>query len=200
METAVTPEEASQQNVSQTPAVEPTSHDDDKKWYVMRDLRRANNKYPAYRQLDKEQFQVFTPMKWKLTQKNGKRMREEVPFIHDLLFVYATKTALDGEVKRLENLQYRYIRGGYCKPMTVGEKEMNRFIQAVQSTPIPRYYTPDELDHTMLGQKVRIVGGPLDGYDAILRKMRGTKNRRIFITLQQLLVVEVEVNPEYLQI
>ena len=50
-------------------------------WYVMRDLKRPNAKLPAYKQLSDEHLEVFTPMQWRLKLKNGKRIREEVPFI-----------------------------------------------------------------------------------------------------------------------
>lgn len=48
-------------------------------WYVMRDLKRANAKLPAYKQLLNEHFEVFTPMKEQLSVHGGKRTREEVP-------------------------------------------------------------------------------------------------------------------------
>lgn len=54
-------------------------------WYVMRDLKRSNAKLPAYKQLSDEHIEVFTPMQWRLSLKNGKRIREEVPFMQDLL-------------------------------------------------------------------------------------------------------------------
>lgn len=54
-------------------------------WYVMRDLKRANAKLPAYKQLLNEHFEVFTPMKEQLSVHGGKRTREEVPFIQDYL-------------------------------------------------------------------------------------------------------------------
>ena len=56
-------------------------------WYVMRDLKRPNAKLPAYKQLSDEHLEVFTPMQWRLKLKNGKRIREEVPFMQDLLFI-----------------------------------------------------------------------------------------------------------------
>ena len=59
-------------------------------WYVMRDLKRANAKLPAYKQLLNEHFEVFTPMKEQLSVHGGKRTREEVPFIQDLLLVHPT--------------------------------------------------------------------------------------------------------------
>ena len=61
-------------------------------WYVMRDLKRPNAKLPAYKQLSDEHLEVFTPMQWRLKLKNGKRIREEVPFMQDLLFIHDTRS------------------------------------------------------------------------------------------------------------
>ena len=57
-------------------------------WFVMRDLKRTNAKLPAYKLLEDEHFEVFTPMKERLSIRGGKRVREKVPFIQDLFFVH----------------------------------------------------------------------------------------------------------------
>ena len=89
-------------------------------WYVMRDLKRPNAKLPAYKQLSDEHLEVFTPMQWRLKLKNGKRIREEVPFMQDLLFIHDTREVLDLFVRKIPTLQYRYQKGGgYCQPMIV---------------------------------------------------------------------------------
>lgn len=180
-----------------TPAV----NDEEVFWYVMRDLKRSNAKVPAYKQLLEEQLEVFTPMRWVLTVRQGKRVREERPIIQDLLFVHATRSELDPLVKKTPTLQYRYLRGGsYCEPMTVPDIDMQRFIHALRSSSSPRYYLPDEVTPSMYGRRIRIVGGPLDGYAGHLLTSRGSRVKRLLVSLPGLLSVAVEVNPEYIQI
>lgn len=53
-------------------------------WFVLRDLTRPNAKRPAYRLLEEKGIEVFTPMRWQLVERKGKRIREEVPLLHDL--------------------------------------------------------------------------------------------------------------------
>lgn len=55
--------------------------EDDEKthWYVMRDLKRANASLPAYKLLEKEKIEVFTPMKTILIVKQGKTRTEKNP-------------------------------------------------------------------------------------------------------------------------
>lgn len=136
-------------------------------WFVMRDLKRPNAKEPAYKQLGELDVEIFTPLRWHLSIKKGKREREQKPFIQDLLFVHDTKKHLDSIVERIPTLQYRYQRGkGYRSPMTVSDNDMERFIHAVESSANPYYYLPDELTSAMYGRKIRIIGGNLNGYEA----------------------------------
>lgn len=167
-------------------------------WFVMRDLKRRNAKLPAYKLLNGLVIKVFTPMVWRLVMRHGKRIKEEVPFMQDLLFVHDTRQVVDPIVEKYDTVQYHYVRGGYKIPMTVREADMQRFIDAVESTENPRYYKPEEITPDMVGRKVRIVGGPLDGYEGNLQKMQGARTRRLFVELPNLLAAAVEVQPEYI--
>lgn len=171
------------------------------RWYVLRDLKRTNAKLPAYRQLQGMDITVFTPLRWRLTTRQGKLIREEVPFISDLLFSYSTRAVLDPIIEKIPTLQYRYMKGGtYCEPMTVPARDMERFIRAVAGTKTPQYYLPGELTPDMYGRKVRIIGGSMNGYEGQLLATRGTRTKRIIIELPSWLVATVEINPEYLQL
>lgn len=170
------------------------------RWFVMRDLTRPNAKLPAYRLLAKEGVEYFTPMVPKLIVRCGKREREEVPFIHDLLFVHATREVLDPLVEKIGTFQYRYLRKPWREPMTVGNEEMDRFIQAVRSVETPRYYRPDEITPEMYRRKIRIIGGNLEGYEGYLLSVRGSKVKRLLVELPGLLAASVEVEPEYIQL
>lgn len=169
-------------------------------WFVMRDLKRRNAKLPAYKLLDGLVIKVFTPMVWRLVTRHGKRIKEEVPFMQDLLFVHDKRQVVDPIVEKYDTVQYRYVRGGYKIPMTVREADMQRFIDAVNSTDNPQYYKPEEITPDMIGRKVRIVGGLLDGYEGNLQKMQGARTRRLFVELPNLLAAAVEVQPEYIQL
>ena len=169
-------------------------------WFVMRDLKRRNAKLPAYKLFDSLKIRFFTPMVWRLVTRHGKRVKEQVPFMQDLLFVHSTRQAVDPIVEKYDTVQYRYVRGGYKIPMTVRESDMQRFIHAVESTENTRYYTPEEITPDMVGRKVRIVGGPLDGYEGNLQKMQGARIKRLFVELPNLLAAAVEVQPEYIQL
>lgn len=170
-------------------------------WYVMRDLKRPNTKLPAYKQLADEHLEVFTPMHWRVNLKNGKRIREEVPFMQDLLFIHDTRDVLDLFVRKIPTLQYRYQKGaGYCVPMTVTDADMERFIHAVRCSENPKYYLPEEISDTMYGRMIRIIGGPFEGYEGRLLTTRGSKVKRLLVELPNFFSVGVEVNPDLIEI
>ena len=52
----------------------------------------------------------------------------------------------------------------------------------------------------MCGRHIRIVGGPLDGYEGKLLTVRGAKTKRLLVELPEFFSVGVEVNPEYIRL
>ena len=167
-------------------------------WFVMRDLTRSNAKMPAYVMLNEMNIRCFTPMVNKIVIRNNKRIRKEVPYMHDLIFVYAAREILDPIVAKINTFQYRYLRERL--PMTVRKKDMERFIKAVEHSESPRYYRTDELTSDMFRRRIRIIGGQLDGYEGYLLTMRGSKVKRLLVELPTLLAAAVEVEPEYVQL
>ena len=64
-------------------------------WFVMRDLRRANAKEHAVDILAARGYEVFTPLVVRTKTERGRKVTVKRPFISDLLFVHATRMALD---------------------------------------------------------------------------------------------------------
>ncbi len=170
------------------------------RWYVMRDLKRSNANEPAYKMLTAKGFEVFTPMRLRIAVRGGRRVREETPFLQDLLFVHAVREELDAVVAGTPTLQYRWLRGTYREPMVVGDGEMRRFITAVQNSPAPRYFAPEEITPEMYNRKVRLIGGALEGYEGFLLTRRGSKKRHFLFELPGLLAASIEIEPEFIQL
>ena len=170
------------------------------RWFVMRDLKRANAKQQAYQILKEKNIEVYTPMKTRLCVVKGEQIRKEVPCIPDLLFVHTTRETLDPIVQNIPTLQYRWLRNKYREPMTVPDAEMERFIRAVHASALPKYYLPEEITTEMYNRPIRIVGGLLDGYEGMLLTTRGSKVKRLLVEIPHLLAVGVEVNPDYIQL
>lgn len=163
----------------------------------MRDLKRTNAKMPAYKLLSEKGFDLFTPMKTTVRKQGRTKVRTETPILQDLLFVNTTRIDLDPIVELVPTLQYRFVRGkGYMEPMVVRDEDMDRFIKAVNNTPDPEILLPSSITKEMIGRKVRIEGGPLDGYIGNLIKVRGTKKRRLIVEIPDIITATVEVDPD----
>lgn len=169
-------------------------------WFVMRDLKRSNAKMPAYQMLGNMGIKVFTPMVWKVVVRHGKRIPQEVPFMQDLLFVHESYKVLSPIVERVGTLQFRFLRDGKRTPMTVRDADMDRFIKAVEAAENPCFYAPSDIKPGMVGKYVRIIGGLLNGYEGRLLKLQGSRIKRLFVELPNLLTAAVEVQPEFIQI
>lgn len=173
----------------------------EKKWFVMRDLKRRNSNSLAIHDLGNAGLEVFTPMTQMIMTIGGQRQRRDVPVIQDLLFVHEAKDAIDPYVEMYPTLQYRYLFGKTKdEPMTVRNDEMEKFIFAVGNTDAPKFYRPGELTETMYGRKVRIMGGMLDHYEGRLLSVKGMRKRRLIVELPGLITAAVEVEPDYIQI
>lgn len=173
----------------------------EKKWFVMRDLKRRNSNSLAIHDLGNAGLEVFTPMTQMIMTIGGQRQRRDVPVIQDLLFVHEAKDIIDPYVEMYPTLQYRYLFGKTKdEPMTVRNDEMEKFIFAVGNTDAPKFYRPGELTETMYGRKVRIMGGMLDQYEGRLLSVKGMRKRRLIVELPGLITAAVEVEPDYIQI
>lgn len=169
-------------------------------WFVMRDLKRSNALNPAWKVLNDKEFEVFTPMHWKLSSQGGRKKRLYVPVVPDLLFVHSDKATLEMEVKRTPTLQFRFIKGYGGKPMTVRDSDMQRFIYAVTNSPSVHYYAPSEINPGIKGKEVRIIGGPLNGFEGTVVSVKGSRIKRLIVEIPNMITAGVEVNPEFIEI
>jgi transcription antitermination factor NusG len=176
----------------------------ERKWYVLRDLKRPNAKERAYEllpRLTEGRIELYTPMDKKPVKRNGDIVYKEKPFLPDLLFVHETKRELDALIATIPTLQYRFGKGNsHRSPMTVREEEMEQFMRVVNGKESFIYYTPEEVPTSLYGRHIRIVGGPLDGLEGRLLSKRGSKKRKLIVDLENLLCAAVEVEPQYIQV
>lgn len=172
---------------------------DEKQWYALRDLKRPNALMPAYKQLSQLGIEVFTPMKWRLVKNNGKYIRKETAIIPNLLFAHETRERLNPIILETPTLQYRYKRGAYCEPIVVPNDDMDRFINAVNATDDPKFYSLEELNQIKLGQTIRVIGGPMGGQEGKLKSIRGSKSKWLIIELPNLIAVSIKIT-DYIQL
>ena len=104
------------------------------------DMKPVHAKLPAYKLLAMRGIVCFTPMHERVFTQGGKRRRELVPVVQDLLFARSTLSVLTPIIEATPTLRYRFVRNYHNRHMTVPDEEMERFMRGEygrQSTLLP---------------------------------------------------------------
>lgn len=159
-------------------------------WFAMRATYRREVKAQEY--LVSKGMEVFLPMKTVIKVVRGIKRKLKVPAINSLIFVKAEKGRLQEVKMGVEYLQYLTRReDGRNVPIVVPEREMVQFIQVVQDDTIEkRFFAPGEVN-LAAGTKVKVHGGPFDGYEGVLVKVKGKRKRQFCLDIPEV----VTVNP-----
>ncbi len=160
-------------------------------WYAMRATYKRE--FIAQEYLTAKGFEVFLPLKKEVKEVRGIKRKVTVPAINSLLFVKAQKEQLQQAKFGVEYLQYLTRKlDGKNIPIVVPTNQMEQFKKVVEDDTVDkRYFAPGEVNLTE-GTKVRVHGGALDGYEGILVKIKGKRNKQFFLEVEEVL----SVNPE----
>lgn len=166
-------------------------------WYAMRATYRRENE--AVRLLEAEGMQCFIPLQYQFRVRHGRKVRELVPVVHNLLFVYACSADIQRVKAQMPYLQYITDTRSREK-IIVPEEQMRRFI-AVAGTYSDQllYFAPGELN-LKKGVKVRVTGGEFEGQEGIFLKVKGARDRRVVISIQGVIAVAmVTIHPDLIE-
>lgn len=167
-------------------------------WFAMRATYRRGMQIKSL--LDKKGISNFIPMRYEIREKNGRKKRELVPVIRDLIFVRAIQSELQWIKDRNPYLQYMIdIRNG--RKIIVPDKQMRDFI-AVAGTYNEHliFFSPDEVNFRK-GTKVRITGGDFEGYEGVFVKVKGARDRRVVISLQGVIALAMAtISPDLIEV
>lgn len=167
-------------------------------WYAMRATYRRE--LEAVRRLEAAGLGCFIPMQYHFRLKRGRRVRELVPVVRNLLFVHARQRELQKMKRELFYLQYITDTRSHEK-IIVPDIQMQRFI-AVAGTYSDQllYFQPGELNLSK-GTKVRITGGEFAGYEGTFLKVKGARDRRVVIAVEGVIAVALAtVHPDLIEV
>jgi len=159
-------------------------------WYAMRATYRRE--LDAMRRLKEAGIGCFIPMQYHFRLKHGRRVRELVPAVRNLLFVHALPSELKRIKLELSYLQYITDTRSHEK-IIIPDVQMQRFI-AVAGTYDDQllYFQPGELNLAK-GTRVRIIGGEFAGYEGTFLKVKGARDRRVVIAVEGVIAVALAV-------
>lgn len=167
-------------------------------WFAMRATYRRGMQIKEL--LDRKGISNFIPMRYEVHIKNGRKKRELVPVISDLIFVHAFQSELQEVKFKLPYLQYMIdIRNG--RKIIVPDEQMRQFI-AVAGTYDEHliFFSPDEVN-LRKGAKVRIIGGDFEGYEGVFVKVKGARDRRVIISLQGVIAMAMAtLSPDLIEV
>lgn len=170
-------------------------------WFAMSATFRRELKAKSI--LEDAGIECFIPMKYMpVTKRNGRRVRELVPAVHNLIFARARQEDIQEVKNDIPYIQWlTRPHEGRNIPIIVPDKDMEHFIKVTQDgNENLIYLRPDEID-LKKGTPIRILGGPFNGIEGTFIKIHGHRNRRVVVMLKGLIgVAMAEVTPDLLEI
>lgn len=155
-------------------------------WYAMRATYRRSS--AARELLDKENIRCFIPMRYELHLVKGRRVRELVPVVHNLLFVYATSSQIQSVKAKAEYLQY-IVNSRSGEKIIVPEDQMLRFIAVAGTYNEQLLWFQSGEVNLAKGSKVRVIGGEFEGLEGVFVKVKGARDRRVVVAIQGVIAV-----------
>lgn len=153
--------------------------------------------------LEKNRVECFVPMRYDVVQKRGgKRIRQLVPAISNLIFAHTTRERIQELKPLVEYLQYKTMpENGRNIPIIVPEYQMQQFI-AVCNTYNDKliYLSPDEIN-LQEGTPVKVIGGIFDGIEGTFLRIEKGKRKKIVVLAEGVAaVVLTDFNDGYIQV
>lgn len=169
---------------------------DPKVWFPMRVTYSREMKVKG--ELDRLGIACFLPMTYRLVERlhdgETEMRRELVPAINNLIFVRSTQEEISGLKNTneiLEPLRYMMDRtaGSEHVIMTVPDWEMENFMRVASKTDDSVLFLDENTIVGKEGAHVRIMGGPFEGVEGVIRRVKRCK--RVVVELEGVASVAV---------
>lgn len=165
-------------------------HDTDVHWYVLRVTYQRE--LSTQEQLNKMGINNFVPtLKIRKRNSQGRFYWIREVAVHNYVFVQTSKQMID-RLKHQTLPHLRYIMrnvNGERRIMTVPEREMQNFIAVAGNAEEHIRFLPPEEVMLAEGDRVRILGGPLEGVEGNLIKTSKGKRTAVVIRIEGIAAV-----------
>ncbi len=160
-------------------------------WFAMRVTFKRE--LTVKQMLDTQHVENFIPMRREQRLVKGRRVLVMTPVIHNLIFVRAAKKWLQQFKGTVPYLQYMTnVEGGKRIPIVVPDWQMNNFMRVSMSDDSNLIYFDSVDDGIAAGTPVRIHGGPFDGLTGTFVKIKGKRNKKVVVTVQNVIAVAID--------
>lgn len=162
-----------------------------------------NKEFEAQKLLEKHSIENFLPLQYKLVQqRSGKKKKELVPAVSNLIFARTTKSVLKDIKQGVKYLQYKTQKQDNKNvPIIVPDEQMNLFMAVCRTLNEKLIYLEPEKVNIAKGTKVKIIGGVFDGVEGIFVKVNGARSKRVVVMIEGLTAVATtEISSDLLQV
>ena len=168
------------------------------RWYPMRvTYNRELRVNDCLKLLD---IETFLPTRQQLVERGGKRRYEEVPLVHNLLFVHSSRQVITGlKMTRPEFNPLRYIMTRPLNPnesprvMNVPDRQMENFIRVASADADRLMFLDYAAVSEKVGRRVIITDGDFAGVEGVVKRIK--KNRHVVVELDGLTAVAIAFVP-----
>ena len=169
-------------------------------WFVMRDLCRGLANQYTYEKLASQGIETFAPTVARRKTVRGKIVIVKRPYIRDLFFIHGTFSEIKAIMNPFCHFQFRYRIGvSPATPIVIPCKEMDDFIRVNQNSDSPEFISPDSIPSDVRNRKIRVVGGPLDGVQGMLKTVRGSKFKTLYVELPGIMAISAVSQFDFIQ-
>lgn len=173
---------------------------DNKHWYVLRAVFHGEE---AVRDmLRREGFHCYVPMTYRVQLEHQRKVSRLVPAISELVFVYGSLTDISDFKLHCKKTLYWLKRpsASGLEYIIIPDKEMDDFIRiTLQHEREVTYFKPEELKLSK-GDHIRILGGPLNGVEGVLLKIKGKRERQFVVSIPGIAAATISVSPELVEL
>lgn len=149
--------------------------------------------------LDREEVKNFIPMKCVEKVVGRRKVRQQVPAVGNLIFVYSNLQRIREIKEKMDYLQY-LVNSRTKEKIVVPQDQMQRFIAiAGSSSDKLLWFNPDEINLTK-GMRVRITDGEFKDYEGVLVKVKGARDKRVVVAIEGVIAVAMAtIHPSLLE-
>lgn len=170
-------------------------------WYAMRATYRRE--IIVRNILEEHGIETFIPMRYTLTVRRGRKKRELVPAIHNLIFVHASPETMKEIKSKISYLQYMMDRKNSIEktPIIIPDKQMEDFIKVASMYDQPLEFIPADRSRLIKGTRVRIHGKQFGEVEGVLTRTPGSKAKKIIVAISGVIsIVTSAIEPERIEI
>ena len=174
---------------------------EERQWFAM--SAPYSRELKAGAALDELHIESYVPMRYTLVRKGGIKKKLLLPVIHNLIFVFESRSRLNEVKKRIGYLQYRTtVKDGRSEPIVVPSEQMESFRKVCESANEKvQIVTPQHTPAIETGTRVRILGDEFQGVEGYFVKLSGRRGRSVIVVIPGVATaITATVSPDLIEV